>query len=344
MLLEFKRVVERGKVLDPSFHFEEKEVWVQIRWDPITGQTVRLIQDLGGPPALIPEEVFKAGIEGFCPFCPDKVEELTPTFPPSFLRSGRIKRGEAILFPNLRPFDLISAVVVLGKEHFLRPKALRLEVLLDGFSLAKDFLKEVLFVCKKELYCYINWNFLPASGGSLVHPHIHAMAGQYPTNEMRLIEERAWGYYQATGRSIFLDLCHKEREMGERFLWEVDGIAWFLSFAPRAPYDTTFVFLEEGDLLEVSEGRLKVFLEVLKKVLDFYEEKGLYCFNLVLYGRGTRQGPYFRVHGRVVGRRFLNPWFTSDMNAFQVIHHEPVVGILPEEAKGEMVSFFEGEG
>lgn len=343
MSVEFKKVVERGRILDPFSGFEEREVWVQIRWDPLTGQTSRIIQDIGSPPALIPEEVFKAGIEGFCPFCPNKVEESTPAFPASFFRSGRIKRGETILFPNLRPFDLISAVVVLGKEHFLRPKGLKLEILLDGFSLARDFLSEIVSTHGKELYCYLNWNFLPASGGSLVHPHIHAMAGRYPTNEMKLIEERAWEYCQATSRSLFFDLFSMEQEIGERFLWERNGIAWFLSFAPRGPYDITFVFLEEEDFFEVGEDRLRAFLDGLKKVMEFYEEKGFYSFNLVLYGRSPRQGAHFRVHGRIVGRRFLNPWFTSDMNAFQAIHHEPVVGVQPEEAKGEMVSFFEGQ-
>lgn len=343
MSLEFKKVVERGRILDPSSHFEEKEVWVQIRWDPVTGQTVRIIQDLGTSTSLIPEEIFKAGIEGFCPFCPDKVEELTPAFPPHLFESSRAKRGEAILFPNLRPFDLISAVVVLGKRHFLRAKELELGVLLDGFSLARDFLKEVVSTRGREVYCYVNWNFLPASGGSLVHPHIHAMAGRYPTNEMRWIEKKAWEYYQATGRSILSDLCSHEQRMAERFLWERNGVAWFLSFAPRGPYDTTFVFFEEDDFLEVGEDRLKAFLESLKKVLEFYEGKGLYSFNLVIYGRTAHKGGHFRVHGRVVGRRFLNPWFTSDMNAFQILHHEPVVGILPEEAKGEMVLFFEGQ-
>jgi len=344
MSLEFRKVVEKGKILDPSSSFEEKEVWVQIRWDPVTGQTVRIIQELGGSSGLAPEEVFKAGIEGFCPFCPDKVEGLTPAFPPYFLRDNRVKRGEAVLFPNLRPFDLISAVVVLGRDHFLRPKGLKLEVLLDGFSLARDFLKEVLSARDKGLYCYINWNFLPASGGSIVHPHIHAMAGRYPTNEMRGIEEGARGYYEATGRSIFLDLYKKEREVAERFLWEREGVAWFLSFAPRAPYDTAFIFLEERDFLEVSDNKLRVFLEDLKKVLEFYEDKGFCSFNLVLYGRSASQEEYFRVYGRVVGRRFLNSWFTSDINAFQLLHHEPVVGVLPEEARKEMVSVFKGQG
>ncbi len=46
------------------------------------------------------EALAATGRQG-CPFCPERVMEVTPRFRPEIHAEGRISHGEALLFPNL---------------------------------------------------------------------------------------------------------------------------------------------------------------------------------------------------------------------------------------------------
>ena len=65
---------------------------------------------------------------------------------------------------------------------------LRRPMIANSFSAAHDYLKKVIAQDPKTTYASINWNYLPPSGGSILHPHIHVLASEHPTN------------YQATTR------------------------------------------------------------------------------------------------------------------------------------------------
>jgi hypothetical protein len=55
-----------------------------------------------------------------CPFCADRLESQTPRFPPTLSREGRIRRGEAVLFPNLFAYSQFSSVSVYSPDlHYL---------------------------------------------------------------------------------------------------------------------------------------------------------------------------------------------------------------------------------
>lgn len=341
-MLEFKREISKAKLLDPASG-SEKEVSVEYRWDPITGESSRILEEPPSKERLLPEELFKEGLKAFCPFCPENVEKLTPKFLPSLFPEGRPRRGKAVAIPNLRPFDQFSAVIVLGERHFVKLEELDFETLEQGFLLAQEVLKRAKEVYPDLKYLYLNWNFLPASGGSILHPHLHAFGGVYPTFHFKRIEEACLKYWRTYERCVFGELLEEEKRRGERFLGEVNGVSFLLAFAPKGPWDICFLFPYKEDLRLLSPQDLRGFLKGLKRLFSYFGYKGVYSFNLVLYGSSSLPRGSFWVYGRLIVRRFLNSWGTSDINAFQALHAEGITAVRPEDVFKEMRPYFERE-
>jgi hypothetical protein len=101
--MELVREELRRTILDPRSGFAPVESVTELRWDPLTGDTARLLRN--GVP-LLPAVEFDiaklaADTRAGCPFCPERVLAVTPRFPESLVESGRIEVGGALLFPNL---------------------------------------------------------------------------------------------------------------------------------------------------------------------------------------------------------------------------------------------------
>ena len=55
-----------------------------------------------------------------CPFCPERIDSLTPKLSAAIHPDGRITRGEAVLFANLHAYASHSCVSVYSPRlHFL---------------------------------------------------------------------------------------------------------------------------------------------------------------------------------------------------------------------------------
>src|SRR5918994_6059507 len=116
--MELRRQRLSAEFLDPRRGFERADAALEIRWDPLTGHTTRLVR---GPAELIPrsdldlEAVGRQFAEG-CPFCTERIEQMTPKLPPTVWPDGRIRRGRAVLFPNLLAYSPHSSVSVYAPE------------------------------------------------------------------------------------------------------------------------------------------------------------------------------------------------------------------------------------
>jgi len=162
----FRAEKKFARLHDPRKNFELAQVESEIRFDPLTGSSGRIchfslanmsVPDLSG---IIAES------RAVCPFCPDKVESITPRFPDDLVPGGRMRRGEAVLFPNLFPYDDISAVAVICREHFLAMDAVPASVLCDGIGVARDFfLRAGDRVEGGSGFGLITWNYMPPAGG-----------------------------------------------------------------------------------------------------------------------------------------------------------------------------------
>src|SRR6266542_3133896 len=93
--MELRREAVEGKLLHPGEGFAPARTGLEMRWDPLTGHSSRLISspDELFPPNTCDLEQMAEETRAGCPFCTDLVEVATPRFPPEVWPQGRVRRG-----------------------------------------------------------------------------------------------------------------------------------------------------------------------------------------------------------------------------------------------------------
>src|SRR3954466_3683349 len=190
--IEFEVSHQACRFLDPTRGFEPVEKITEIRRDPLTGRTSHVL-DMGFEPERPDvERMVAQARSAFNPFAPDKREEVTPRFLEDVegIPGGRLSVGEALVVPNLFPYDRYSAVTVLSNADFIPLDGFSEDLLVDAFLADLDYLGRVRETDGEDLRHYsVNWNYMPLAGGSLVHPHHQLIASPLPTNYLKEVED-----------------------------------------------------------------------------------------------------------------------------------------------------------
>lgn len=342
--IKFRSEVLESRILqrDSSGEFAEKTSTLELRFDPLSGQTCRL---LGFPPKMIrrPDlsDIVQESLEIGCPFCPPAIDEITPRFAPELVPEGIIRKGEALVFPNARPYDVYSAVVVISREHSISLTDFTLEILVDALMAAYAYLERVQEVDSKATYHFIAWNYLPASGGSIVHPHLQCNIGYFPTFHQKQILEASQSYYQENGTNFWNDLVEQERKLRQRYIGTIGNTCWLTSFAPRGRLmDVMAIFPGKASIIELSEEDLRDFANGLLNVFRYMDELNVLSFNLSTYS-GTDESQFW-AHARITPRSLLlySPLETSDQFYYQVLHDECICLLRPEIACEDLKRHF----
>src|SRR5512132_1930723 len=228
--MELRRQRLSAELLDPRQAFKLVDAELEVRWDPLNDYTTRLVR---GPGALIPtsdldlEAVARQFADG-CPFCTERIEQMTPKLPPAVWPEGRIRRGQAVLFPNLLAYSAHSSVSVYATElHFLPLGRMTPRLVADNLATQVVFARAVMRSDPEARWASINANQMLPSGGSLFHPHLQGSVDRVPTTIQRLLAE--------TPPRRFEDYLSTERRSGERHLGSTGRVEWLASFAPLAP-------------------------------------------------------------------------------------------------------------
>ena len=250
-----------------------------------------------------------------CPFCPDNVLTVTPTF----ADGTRIIHGESVTFPNLYPFARTHVVSVITRDHtttvFTRQQ---IADTLHGIS-------EALLL--KGGYASINWNFLPSAGASIVHPHMQGIADDRPSYVMERYLA-AGDTYSARNGGNYWDAVREEERASERYLFG-DEIVWSAHAVPLGereirgiiPISTLGEFDEYIDLL--ARGILEN--------LSLFQELGTHAFNMAVLFDNAKNNGRFCSFCSILSRINPNPSSTSDSAFMERMHIEPIVMTLPEE-------------
>lgn len=336
--IEFRAVRETCRFLDPTRDFEPVEKVTEIRHDPLTGRSSRIL-DMG----FAPERPDVGGMverfrSGFNPFARERREEVTPKFLEGVegFPGGRLARDEALVVPNLFPYDRYSAVTVLSDADFVPLDGFSEGLLVDAFGADMEYLRRVREIDGDACRHYsINWNYMPLAGGSLVHPHHQLIASPTPTNYLKDVEAGLAAY----GGRYFGDLAGVE-EGGERWVGREGGISWLTGFAPMGHVDVLGVFAGRESLFDLTGEDLRALSRSLLKVFSYLDAEGFASFNFALYGLEGAEG--FEVHCRLSPRFLLsNALGTSDINYFEVSHSESLAFFFPEAAAAALRGFFE---
>jgi galactose-1-phosphate uridylyltransferase len=344
MSIVFRAEQKLTALLDPRQGFARAEIESQIRFDPLTGDSARICHFTGMAPQAPDMEALAATTRNGCPFCAEQVHRVTPGFPPEFLQgfaaagsavaAGRLQRGEATLFPNLFPYDDISAVAVMSAAHYLEPERIPAAVVADTVKLARDFFAHC---AQRELgasdaYGLLTWNYLPASGGSQIHPHMQVALSAHPGN--RLVRELAAesAYLERHGRCYAADLLAAERD-GPRWLMADTAAAWLVPYAPTGiGGDALTLFPGKSRLTDLSDDDIDAFAASLVRIVAAFSAQGLASFNLTFFPdhAGDRSGRHW-LTARMLPRLYLNnALHVTDASYLQLLLQESFCMRYPE--------------
>lgn len=332
--IEYRVRKKVARIHDPRRDFALTEIESEVREDPLTGETARICH-FAFPPREVPDLAPLAeATRASCPFCPERIEAVTPRYPGDMLAGGRMRRGEALLFPNLFPYDDVSAIVAMERAHFVPMHALRAEVIADALLLARDFIASAAAqVAGRDAYGIVTWNYMPPSGASQVHPHLQVIVTDTPGNalrreldaETRFLARHAVPWPQA--------VLAAERAAGERLVLEEGPVTWWVPFCPVGMLgDAQALIRGRATLTECGEDEIRTFARTLARLAAAYSRLGHWSFNFTLFpdAEGGVHGRHW-LGARLLPRFYLHPQLhNSDVAYLQLLLGEKFAMVRPE--------------
>ncbi len=296
---------------------------IEVRIDPLTGHTSRILPNRG----LMPTNDFD--LEAFarenrpgCPFCPERIETHTPRLPPAIHPDGRITHGEAVLFPNLHAYSSHSCVSVYSPRlHYLPLDQMTDRLMAENLSAQVTYDKAVMAADRESRWVSINANHMLPSGSSLFHPHLQGIVDSEPTTMQRLLAAVPAARFEAYLRA--------ERRDGERLLGDTGRVEWLVSFAPIAPAEVRAFVEGVASPAELEDDVIEEVAHGLTLTLNAYAEMGFQSFNLATYGAPPGSAGY-PLNLRIACRSNLKPFYRSDSTLLERLHWEGAVDLSPE--------------
>jgi galactose-1-phosphate uridylyltransferase len=331
--MNFEAITREAVLLDPSDNLARKKIPNEIRRDPLTGKTSRIchFRELEWKKPDLDKLV--AGTESWCPFCPDKVLKVTPCFPEEILPDGRMTLDNKVLFPNIAPYDKLSAVATLGERHYIPMTDIEPGRIADGFRLAIKYFRHLEDIKHPEsVYHLISWNYMPASGSSIIHPHLQVFASSFAPNFLREKLGAAKNYMDKHGTNYWDDLVTAEKANADRYLGEIGRTKWLTVFAPLgAVGDVTAVVPNVRSTLGLTDQDLDDLAMGLTKLMAAYDRMGIYNFNMSFFSASAKD-EHARFHLLFSPRIYFNPSIgTPDVAALGRMFGESVCMGFPEE-------------
>lgn len=343
LMIEFRSKAVTTTIMDPREDFARKEIVTEIRYDPLTGESGRLAHFGMIKPQ---KEDFSSWDtpenRSRCPFCPPNIDKVTPRFEPDILPEGHLHRGEATLLPNISPYDSFSALAVMSRDHLVPLEKLSFHLLKDAFEAGVEFFR-IIATKKYDLpYHIITWNYMPPSGGGIVHPHQQVIISDSPGNLFRKTLENSKRYYLAHQQSYWKELCRIEKERNERFIGELERSCWLAAFAPLGVLGEFLgIFPEVHTIFDINEAVIEELVRGLKRLFSYFDSVNIFSFNMGLFFAPEGAEEYFPLHVRVIPRIFLNPvQKPPDVNALQMVLQEPFTVVRPEKQCAELKAFW----
>lgn len=329
---EKKSVISR--IRNPLKNFEETEDVIEIRTDPLLGLTTRVLTPKNLDPTQENEQL-QAFVEqpATCFFCEGRLDRQTPMFPENVYEAGRIRVGEAVLFPNLSGYGHFSGVCILSKKHFTGLESMNSAMLYNALKACQIFFRTCGQHVDAPPFPSLNWNYLLPAGSSLLHPHMQPILDPVPTNLHRLLLEKSRAYKKEKGSSFWTDLKDTERA-GPRVLFETSDVFWFAPFAPLG-FNECDAIIGNGESIDnLSPACLHSLADGIITVLHFFHSEKRNSFNLTLFSPPMKEPspePCMPCLLKIVSRPVFSPYYRNDATFFERLHLESVIDRSPED-------------
>lgn len=331
--MEFKTVNKETVMLIPQKGMAEQRIPSEIRTDPLTGRTARICHFMKLQWEKPDFDVLVGGTESWCPFCGEKVMQVTPCFPKDLIAEGRMRRNDMTIFPNLAPYDTIGAVATFGARHYIPMTDFTVDLMAGAFGFARDFFRRVHASGHPEsVYHIINWNYMPPAGSSIIHPHLQVFSSSTPPNLMREEIAASKAYHLSHKSTYWDDLVAVERQSGQRYLGRIGRSHWMTAYAPLGVAGDVLAVVEDVCwTLGLTDADLRDLATGLARVMAEYDKMGIYSFNMNFF-TAAENDEHFRLHLLFSPRTFFSQKLgTPDVGALQMLFNETVCMAFPEE-------------
>lgn len=267
---------------------EAKGTLPEFRYDPLENIWVIVAAERNKRPLPLREKLIKDSPEE-CPFCAGHESET----PPEIWRLPDEKKGKNSsawkirVIPNKYPAlkdNLAGRWSEYGLYEFIEGTGAH-EVIIetpehDIFfeELPKVHIEEVLRTYRARIktlyqdpkikYALLFKNQGARAGASMTHPHSQLIGMPVLPKGIASKLERSFNYYRKTSRCLICDLIKQEKEEGSRWIFSKKGIAAFVPYAARFPYEI-FVVPEKHChcYTQADDEILGSLSEVLKELL-----------------------------------------------------------------------------
>jgi len=343
----FESIESDVRFLNPMKEFAPDVQTLQIRKDPLLGDTSVFNPELKDKAEMffgkcdqdlidnLVEETAKT-----CFFCGEAVAKSTPRFMPDFSSEGRIKVGEALLFPNLFSLGTYHPVIRLCDAHFLKLSEFTPELIANGFLAAQQFMRIAYEKDPTVAYAAVTANYLFPAGASLVHPHLQMIATPMPYSYQARMIDACIKWLEANGTSYFDDLIDEEKG-GPRYVGQTGQWHWLTPFSPLGNNEVMAVHEDLGDLNELSGDDIKNLSSGISKVLRHYEILGHLSYNYALYSVRNEKGDgSFRTVLKIIMRQNLYPNYRNDDYFLQKLLQSELIITPPEELAEQLQKIF----
>jgi UDPglucose--hexose-1-phosphate uridylyltransferase len=346
--IRFESVEDTLEILNPLRQFQREQQRVELRRDPLLGSVSVYNPALKGK-----AQVFFGAIDwdlverlaqqsaSSCVFCPEHLDR-TAQYPPELVPDGRLRVGEAVLFPNLHALAQYHAVVALSRAHFLRLDELRPRLFADALIAAQRFVDIVYRRDAAAAFVSVNANYLFPAGASLMHPHVQLLMGRQPYSAHARLVSACQAYYAQHGSAYHADLVVEERRIGARYIAQRGPWHWLSAFSPTGSNEILAIHPQAGDFAALDDAELEALAEGLHAVLRLYQKLGYLSFNWTLFSLRAGGDAGFRCLLRIVNRQNPYPNYRSDDFFLQKLLHSEVILQLPEELAREAREEFSG--
>ncbi len=331
--MKFEAIERETVILDPNNNMQRRTIPSEIRKDPLTGRTSRICHFMPLKWEKPDFDQLVAGTQEFCPFCPDKVMKVTPCFPEDIIPEGRMVLDDKVLFPNIAPYDSLGACATFSGQHFIPMTDITSGHIVDAFRLAIQFFQRVDEINHPEsVYHLINWNYMPASGSSLIHPHLQVFASAYAPHLLHEELACARTYFQQQGTNYWDDLVKTEETDGQRFLGQIGRSSWLTVFAPLGVAGDVIAVVDSANCtLDLTAEDIENLAHGLTKLMIAYDQMGVYNFNMNFFP-GAQGDEHARFHLVFSPRTFFNQALgTPDVGALRNLYNEGICMAFPEE-------------
>ncbi len=345
----FEKDIAIATIRSPLEGFKLVQQKIERRYDPLLKIPSRInaLRAERVKQAILPGENFEANLQKIveasskkCFFCSNFLKQSTPKFPEELTLEERISIGDIIVFPNLFVFSQNHAVVTLGSKHFTNLPDFSPAIWRDAILGSIKYFKAVYKLNPELKFPSINFNFLPPSASSIIHPHIQIILDDKPTYLTDLLLTKSQDYYNVTttpetkGRNYWLDLLESERELDQRFITENDFMTWTATFSPIGKDELTGIIkIPKTDITKFSDEEVGALAEELVQVFRaLYHGRGVTAVNMALYCGPINESleKFYRLNLRIISRPTLMPNYTNDTGFMELLHREPIAAASPE--------------